>query len=79
MPPEMRNVWSSHIERVGYDEEARELHIVYANGSHVVHRDVPPEVGRDVLTAPSIGSEVWRSVRGRFGHTYHTKAPARRK
>lgn len=77
--PEMRKVFSSHIDSISYDEDAGELHVVFSNGSHVVYAEVPPETGRGVLSAPSIGSELHRAVRGRFEHSYRQRGAGRRK
>lgn len=68
--PEMRKVYSSHIDEVGYDAEAQEMHVRFQNGSHIVYQGVPPEAARGVMNAPSIGSALWGTVRGRFEHTY---------
>lgn len=68
--PEMRRVFSSHIDSVGYDEENGELTVKYSNGAEVVYTGVPAEKGRSVLSAPSIGQELWRSVRGQHDHHY---------
>ena len=72
--PEMRNVFSSHIDRVGYDEASGELHVYFSNGSEGFYDGVPPEVGESVLSAPSIGEELHRVVRGKFGFSYTRRA-----
>lgn len=72
--PEMRRVFSSHVDRVGHDEETGELHVHFSNGSEGVYADVPPEVARSVLSAPSIGQELHRIVRGQYGFSYRKKA-----
>ena len=71
---EMRRVYSSHINAVGYDEDRRELRVEFSNGSIVVYGDVPAETGGQVIAAPSIGEEIWRTVRGRHDHRYEHRA-----
>lgn len=71
--PKMKNVYSSHIDRVGYDDEEGLLHVHFSNGSEVAY-DVPSHVAASVLDAPSIGEELHRTVRGKFGFTYLKKA-----
>jgi hypothetical protein len=76
--PEMRKVFSSHINSVGYDDETGELHVEFANGSHGHYADVPPEVAGQVLSAPSIGMELHRTVRGRHSFAYHHKVKGKK-
>lgn len=71
--PTMKNVFSSHVQRVGYDEETGELHVHFSNGHEGFYQGIPPEVARDVLTAPSIGQELHRTVRGSYGFSYLRK------
>lgn len=75
--PEQRKVYSSHVNSVGYDEEAQEMTVEFSNGSVVVY-SVPPDIASSVLSAPSIGEEIWRSVRGQFGFRYQSRAPGRK-
>jgi len=74
--PEMRSVFSSHINQIGFDEEAGELHVNFADGSHVVYSDVSDRVAQQVLQAPSIGQALHEGVRGRF--KFHYRARPRR-
>jgi hypothetical protein len=66
----MRNVFSSHVDQIGYDEDARELHVAFQTGRTAVYRGVPQEVARDVMEAPSIGEAMWNSIRGKFPFGY---------
>jgi hypothetical protein len=68
----MRNVYSSHIDRVGYDDETGRLHVHWSNGSEGYYA-TPADVARSVLTAPSIGQELHRIVRGSYDFTYTKK------
>ena len=68
--PEMRSVFSSHVDALGYDEESAELHVRFKDGNSVVYHGVPPEVAGQVVTAPSIGEALHQAVRGRFRHRY---------
>lgn len=65
----MKRVYSSHIDRVGWDDEAGQLHVHFSNGTEGFY-EVPVEVARSVLQAPSIGEELHRVVRGSYGFTY---------
>jgi len=60
MSVQMHPVESSNIFRVGYDEEARELHIVFHKGGtpnpwEYVYREVPQEIFSGMLDAESKG------------------------
>ena len=66
--PEMRSYYSSHVDAAGYDPETGELHIDWQRGTRTVYVGVPPEVARDVLSAPSIGQALHAHVRGKFDH-----------
>ena len=74
--PDMRPVFSSHIDSVGYDADLAELHVRFQpsrnhpNGRTAVYKDVPPHIGNGVLTAPSIGTALHFAIRGRFGFGY---------
>lgn len=69
--PAMRNVFSSHVDAIGYDEDAGELHVTFSRtGKTAVYKGVPPHVAKDVLEAPSIGEAMWGSIRGRFPFGY---------
>lgn len=73
--PEMRRVFSSHIEQVGYDPESQELHVHFRGSRNtpdrvVIYRDVPPAKGNAVLSAPSIGTALHFSIRG--SHDFST-------
>ncbi len=71
MAVELRPVLSSFVDRIGYDPESLELHVVYSRGKNAgqvtVHAGVPPEVAAHVLTAPSIGGALHRHIRGPRG------------
>jgi hypothetical protein len=71
--PDMRNVYSSHVDRIGYDPDSGELHVHWSNGSTGFYGGVPPEKARSVLTAPSIGQELHRVIRGQHEFSYTSK------
>lgn len=67
---EMRQVFSSHINRVGYDDAAGELLVEYKRGKTSVYEGVPPGVAASVLGAPSIGEAVHGLLKGSYKHRY---------
>lgn len=68
MPPDMKPVFSSHIASVGYADG--ELHVVFKNGKSGVYSGVPPDIGESVVNAPSVGTALHQSVKGRFAFSY---------
>jgi len=68
--PEMRRVFSSHVEEIGYDAEKQELHVKYRDGRTSVHDGVSQATADRVLSAPSIGTALHQHVRGKHGHRY---------
>lgn len=63
--PEMVPVSSSNLESVGYDADARELHVKFNNGGHYIYRDVPPEKHRALMSANSKGSHLHAHIKGK--------------
>lgn len=71
----LRPVFSSHIDRIGYDEDTKELHVAFQGSRNrppriAVYHGVPYDLAHGVLNAPSIGMAMHRSIRGRFAFTY---------
>jgi hypothetical protein len=48
-------VVSSNVVSIGYGVESRILEVEYSSGGVYQYSNVPPEIARDVLNAPSIG------------------------
>lgn len=69
-PPPMRPVYSSHVDSIGYDEEANELYVRYQTGRLAIYQAVPPLKAAQVMGAPSIGGALHALVRGRHRHRY---------
>ena len=64
----MRPVFSSHITHIGYGDG--ELHVAYKNGKKSIYDGVPADVANGVLGAPSIGTAIHATVRGKYEHRY---------
>lgn len=70
MPLQMRSVFSSHVDNIGYDPENRELHVKYSKGQYAVYKDIPEDVAKNVLGSASIGEALHEHVKGKFEHEY---------
>ena len=72
---EMKRVFSSHIDSVGYDPDTRELHVQYQGkkdkpGKTAVFMDVPQDVAKLVVDAPSVGTAVHQFLKDKYAHGY---------
>ena len=70
MVVQSKKVFSSHVDEVGSDSAAGELHVAYGNGKTAVYSGVPPDVASSVLNSASIGQALHAHIRGRFPHKY---------
>lgn len=57
---------SSALVSVGYDETTRVLQVQFSSGRTYIHHDVPEEVFKDLLDAPSAGSYYASNVKGQY-------------
>jgi hypothetical protein len=72
MTLEMRSVYSSHVDEIGYDPDTEELHVKYDTGKTAVYEGVPLTVAAIVQSGSvaSIGKALHAHVRGKYGHRY---------
>jgi len=63
--PEMKPVTSSQIESVGYDADAKELHVRFHRGGHYAYPETPPEDHAALIGAKSVGSHFIKNIKGR--------------
>jgi hypothetical protein len=70
MPPVMRSVFSSHVNRVGHDPETGDLHVEWDNGKTSIYSGVPPALADDVSNAWSVGKALHGQIKGKFPHRY---------
>ena len=72
MPADMKTVLSSHVWKIGYDAETKDLAVQYVPdrkypaGRVVTYHDVPPDTAEDVIHAPSVGQALIQSIKGSF-------------
>lgn len=70
MPPVMRNVYSSHVDRIGHDPETNELHVEWQGGKRSVYSDVPAAKAGDVMNSWSVGKAIHKDIKGAHEHRY---------
>lgn len=52
----MQQVYSSNVREVGYDDEAKEMVVVFKNGRRYGYPDVSEAEAVQLANAPSVGS-----------------------
>lgn len=62
-------VSSSSVASVGYDPKSQMLELEFHSGSVYEYREVPPEVFRDLMEAPSKGRFFASEIRGQYPST----------
>ena len=63
--PEMHKVESSNIDKVGYDEKTRGLHVKFkGNAATYVYADVPVEKFKELKAAKSVGKYLNTAIKG---------------
>ena len=67
---QMKSVFSSHVDKIGYDETTGELHVVFQDGKHAIYSGVPGKEGSDVVNAASVGSAMHQLIRGKYAFRY---------
>jgi hypothetical protein len=68
--PQMKSIYSSHIDEIGYDAETRRLFVRFKTGRVGVYAGVSAVTAAEVMSAPSIGQALHSSVRGEHEFTY---------
>lgn len=67
----MRNVYSSHVDSVGYDAAEAELHVEFKDGTRIVYKAVSAPVAAEILGAPSVGKALHTNIRGKYEWREH--------
>lgn len=65
-----RNVFSSNVQAVGYDDESEELLVTWKNGKVSAYQGVPEETADALAKAPSVGTMLNMDIKGRYPHRY---------
>lgn len=65
-------VQSSDILSIGYDPETCLLEVEFKRASRLyIYKEVPPEVCRDLVGAPSVGKYFAANIKGKYAFTTH--------
>lgn len=70
MPNWMKDVYSSMVREVGYDEESKSMIVVWTNGRKSAYEGVDEGLAIQCATAPSVGSMINQDIKGKYPHRY---------
>lgn len=65
-----KNVYSSMVSEVGYDDETQELLVTWNNGRRSAYSGVPEGLAEQLSRAPSVGQMLNSDIKGVFPHRY---------
>lgn len=68
--PKMKNVDSSNIAAIGYDDELYELFVQYKNGMTYKYKEVPANIYESFLKAESKGKFMNEEVKPFYDYDY---------
>jgi len=57
---------SNLTDRIGYDEEAQELRVLFNSGQEYIYKEVPGPVFADFLDSDSKGKFLSQSIKGQY-------------
>jgi hypothetical protein len=65
-----KNVFSSHIERIGYDSDKNEMLVYWRNGRVSAYEGVDEQTANQAANAPSVGQFLHGEIKSYFKHRY---------
>jgi len=65
-----QNVFSSHVEAVGFDDATGDLLISWKNGKTSAYAGVPEDLAQQVANAPSVGQMIHGLIKNNYPHRY---------
>ena len=67
----MRDVYSSMVSQVGYDDETKELLVKFSkSGKVAAYQGVPLELATQLANAPSVGSMLTNEIKPYYPFRY---------
>lgn len=67
----MRQVYSSSVSEIGYDDAKHDLIVIWARGGkRSVYENVPEDLADQVMNAPSVGQALREQIQGHYEHRY---------
>lgn len=63
-----KDVYSSMVESVGYDDEAQVMFVTFNTGKTYAYQGVSEDEARDASNAASVGSYINENIKGRYSY-----------
>lgn len=70
----MREIYSSHVDRIGYSSDTQELHVCWRGGKTSVYTGVPADLANQVSKSWSVGKAIKEQIVDNFPHRYESGA-----
>ena len=71
MSPNMKSVYSSNVDSIGYDSETSELYVVWRSSQKTsIYSGVPLDVAVETMNAFSVGQAIRLNIKGVYEHRY---------
>jgi len=65
-----KDVYSSNVQSVGYNDETKELLVTWTRGKRSIYSGVPEELALQLVNAPSVGSMLNTEIKPYYAHRY---------
>jgi hypothetical protein len=65
-----KNVFSSHVDQVGYDSDKQELVVTWKNGRVSAYEGVDEATAHQLANAPSVGQMIHNEIKSNYRHRY---------
>jgi hypothetical protein len=66
----MKEVFSSNVDQIGYDEDTSELTVVWKGGKTSIYSGVPQSVAEQTMNDWSVGKAINANIKPAYAHRY---------
>jgi KTSC domain len=70
MPPKMKPVYSSHVDKIGHDSDTQELHVQWKGGKISIYSGVSETLADEISKSWSVGKAISDQIKDNFPHRY---------
>lgn len=70
MPPKMKPVYSSHVDKIGHDSDTQELHVQWQGGKTSIYSGVSAALADEVSNSWSVGKAIHEQIKDNYPHRY---------
>ena len=65
-----REVYSSHVSTIAYDDETKRLSVTWDTGKTSNYEGVPQQLAESVMNSWSVGTALHDQIKGKYDHNY---------